>query len=44
MNGINLGGRHQEIADRSEQCLPTHRGTPVNPVSSMVWTSLSIEL
>ena len=44
VNGINLGGRHQEIADRSEQCLPTHRGTPVNPVSSMVWTSLSIEL
>ena len=44
LNGINLGGPHQEIADRSEQCLPAHRGKPVNPASSMVWMSLSIEL
>lgn len=44
LNGINLGGPHQEIADRSEQCLPAHQGKPVNPASSMVWTSLSIEL
>ena len=44
INGINLGSRHQEIPDRSEQCLAAHRGTPVNPASSMVWTSLSIEL
>ena len=44
LNGINLGGPHQEIADRSEQCLPAHRGKPVNPASSMVWLSLAIEL
>ena len=44
LNGINLGGPHQEIADRSEQCLPAHRGKPVNPASSMVWMSIAIEL
>ena len=44
LNGINLGGPHQEIADRSEQCLPANQGKPVNPASSMVWMSLSIEL
>lgn len=44
LNGINLGSPHQEIADRSEQCLPAHVGKPVNPASSMVWMSLSIEL
>ncbi len=44
LNGINLGGPHQEIADRSQQCLPAHRGKPVNPASSMVWMSIAIEL
>ncbi len=44
INGINLGGQHQEITDRSEQCLPAHRGTPVNPVATMGWLSLSVEL
>lgn len=44
LNGINLGGRHQEIADRSEQCLPQHVDKPVNPASPMVWMSLAVEL
>lgn len=44
INGINLGERHQEIADRSEQCLPVHLNKPVNPASSMVWLSLGVEL
>ncbi|MDD2667892.1 TonB-dependent receptor [Zoogloea sp.] len=44
LNGINLGEPHQEITDRSEQCLPAHQGTPVNPASSMAWVSLAIEL
>jgi iron complex outermembrane receptor protein len=42
INGINLGARHQEITDRSEQAL--HPGQPVNRTSSMVWLSLAIEI
>lgn len=44
LNGINLGERHQEIADRSQQCLPAYLNKPVNPASSMVWLSLGIEI
>jgi iron complex outermembrane receptor protein len=44
INGMNLGGRHQEITDRSEQCLPAHLGSPVNPVAAMGWLSFSVEL
>ncbi|HMV18403.1 MAG TPA: TonB-dependent receptor [Rhodocyclaceae bacterium] len=44
LNGINLGAPHQEIADRSEQCLPAHLGTPVNPASPMGWLSLAVAL
>ena len=44
INGMNLGGRHQEITDRSEQCLPAHLGSPVNPVAPMGWLSFSVEL
>lgn len=40
LSGINLGGRHQEIADRSEQKL--HPEGPVNPVSKMIFFSLTI--
>jgi iron complex outermembrane receptor protein len=38
--GINLGPRHQEIADRSEQYL--HQDGPVNLVSRMVFLSASL--
>ncbi|BCB25909.1 hypothetical protein SKTS_07950 [Sulfurimicrobium lacus] len=37
--GTNLGGRHQEIADRSEQFL--HGTNPVNQTSPMVWLTLT---
>lgn len=38
--GTNLDGRHQEIADRSEQ---SRRGnTPANETSPMVWLNLSL--
>ncbi len=40
LSGINLGARHQEIADRSEQSL--HPEGPVNQVSRMVFLSVSI--
>jgi iron complex outermembrane receptor protein len=40
LTAINLGGDHQEIADRSEQSL--HPGSPVNPVSKMVFLSLTV--
>lgn len=40
LTATNLGGRHQEIADRAEQSL--HGNTPVNQTSPMVWLSLSI--
>lgn len=40
LSGINLGGDHQEIADRSEQKL--HPASPVNPVSKMVFLSLTV--
>ena len=39
--GTNLGGRHQEIADRSEQAL--HGTTPVNETSPAVWLSLAVK-
>ena len=42
LNGINLGPRHQEIADRSEQAM--HPYNPINRTSSMVWLSLAVEL
>ncbi|MBS0347955.1 MAG: TonB-dependent receptor [Proteobacteria bacterium] len=42
LNGINLGSPHQEITDRSEQFL--HPDRPVNPASSMVWLSVSVDL
>jgi iron complex outermembrane receptor protein len=38
--GINIGPRHQEIADRSEQAL--HGTTPINLSSPMIWLSLSV--
>lgn len=38
--GTNLGGRHQEIADRSEQFL--HGNDPANRTSPMVWLTLTI--
>ncbi len=40
LSGINLGPRHQEIADRSEQYM--HQDGPVNPVSRMVFLSASV--
>jgi iron complex outermembrane receptor protein len=40
LSGINLGPKHQEIADRSEQAL--HPEGPVNPVSRMVFLSVSV--
>jgi len=40
LSGINLGGDHQEIADRSEQSM--HPEGPVNPVSRMVFLSVTI--
>ena len=39
LTGTNLGGRHQEIADRSQQFL--HGSTPVNTTSPTAWLSLS---
>lgn len=38
--GTNLGGRHQEIADRSEQLL--HGSDPANQTSPMVWLTLTL--
>ena len=40
ITGINIGPRHQEIADRSEQAL--HGTTPVNLTSPMLWIALSV--
>lgn len=40
LTATNLGGRHQEIADRSEQFL--HGTTPVNRTSPMVWLTVSV--
>jgi iron complex outermembrane receptor protein len=40
LSGINLGGGHQEIADRSEQKL--HPEGPANPVSRMVFLSITV--
>lgn len=39
LSGINLGPRHQEIADRSEQYF--HPLAPANPLSRIVFLSLS---
>ncbi|MDD3352692.1 TonB-dependent receptor [Zoogloea sp.] len=44
INGINLGERHQEIADRSEQCLSRNISKPANPAASTVWLSVAVEL
>ncbi|MDP2963575.1 MAG: TonB-dependent receptor [Sulfurimicrobium sp.] len=38
--GTNLGGRHQEIADRSEQFL--HAANPANRTSPMLWLTFAI--
>lgn len=40
LSGINIGGDHQEIADRSEQKL--HPEGPANPVSKMLFLSITI--
>lgn len=40
LSGINLGGRHQEIPDRSQQS--HHPEGPVNPVSRMIFLSLTL--
>ncbi len=40
LSATNLGGRHQEIADRSEQFI--HGTEPVNRTSPMVWLTLSL--
>lgn len=40
LSGINLGGDHQEIADRSEQSL--HPEGPVNQASRMIFLSVTI--
>ena len=40
LSATNLGGRHQEIADRSEQFI--HGADPVNRTSPMVWLTLSL--
>ncbi len=42
VNAINLGGRHQEIADRAQQSRCTCR--PANEASTMVWLALAVEL
>lgn len=42
LTGTNLGGRHQEVSDRSEQLLhPTH---PVNETSPQVALSIKLQL
>jgi iron complex outermembrane receptor protein len=41
ITATNLGGRHQEIADRSEQFL--HGSDPVNRTSRMVWLSITVQ-
>lgn len=38
--GTNIGKRHQEIADRSEQAL--HGTTPVNRTSPMLWLAVTL--
>lgn len=40
LTGTNLGGRHQEIADRSEQLL--HPSDPANRASPMVWLTFTL--
>ena len=40
LTATNLGGRHQEIADRSEQVL--HPEGPANRVSRMVWLGITL--
>lgn len=39
LTATNLGGRHQEVADRSEQFL--HGSDPVNRTSPMAWLTLT---
>jgi iron complex outermembrane receptor protein len=40
LTATNLGGRHQEIADRSEQFL--HGSDAVNRTSPMLWLTLTV--
>jgi len=40
LTATNLGGRHQEIADRSEQVL--HGSTAVNRTSPMLWLTFTL--
>jgi iron complex outermembrane recepter protein len=42
LSALNIGPRHQEIPDRSEQAL--HPDSPVNPVDRMVYLTLSLDL
>ncbi|MEN3113407.1 TonB-dependent receptor plug domain-containing protein [Uliginosibacterium paludis] len=42
LNGINLGKRHQEIADRSQQSL--YGSEPANRVSPMIYAAVSLAL
>ncbi len=42
LNGINLGDRHQEIADRSQQSL--YGSEPANLVSPLVYLAVSLSL
>ena len=42
LTALNLGPRHQEIADRSEQAL--HGTTPANPVRRSVYLSVALPL
>ncbi|MDD5329233.1 MAG: TonB-dependent receptor [Sulfuricella sp.] len=41
LTATNLGGRHQEIADRSEQSL--HGTDPVNQTSPMAWLTFTLQ-
>lgn len=42
LNAINLGERHQEIADRSQQSL--YGNEPANKVSAMVYFGIALEM
>jgi iron complex outermembrane receptor protein len=42
LTAVNLGGPHQEIADRSMQAQSPNR--PLNPVSPMVYLTVTLEL
>lgn len=42
LTATNLGGRHQEVADRSEQFL--HGTNPVNRTTPMLWLSMGMQI